>query len=252
MHRMTVADTMRREWNDRAKENAYHWVVSEKQTWDQDAYYEQGRTDIARLVVPFLQSKGLSADKIRELSVLDIGCGTGRLCRALKEVCGPVTGVDISPEMIERATKENADIPGMRFVLTSGEDLSVISDASIDFCFSFIVFQHIPDKRVIRRYFEEVKRILKPGGLAKIQVRGTPGNPPGKVIWFKGFQSSYIAIALWRGWLPIPWMKPYNTVHGACYTAGELQVLLQEIGFAQVRTYHETDRYLWAEMAKGR
>jgi len=247
---MSIADTMRQDWNARAKKNAYHWVVSERETWDKDAYYEEGRKDIRRLVLPFFAQNGLSPEEIRRLSVLDIGCGTGRLCRALREQCGEVTGVDIAPEMVERAQKENADIQGVRFLLVSGEDISSVRSDSVDFCFSYLVFQHIPLKRVIRRYFEEVRRTLKVGGSAKIQVRGTPGNPPGKVLWFHGFGSFYIALTLWRGWLPLPWIRPYDSVYGACYTMPELQKLLQELSFRSIRVYHETDRYLWAEMRK--
>jgi len=247
---MGLADTMRREWDARAKQNAYHWVVSEREVWDKDAYYEEGRKDIRRLVLPFFAENGFSAENIRQLSVLDIGCGTGRLCRALKEQCGEVTGVDIAPEMVERARQENADVQGVRFLLVSGEDISPVQSNSVDFCFSYLVFQHIPHKRVIRRYFEEIRRILRAGGIAKIQVRGTPGNPPGRVLWFHGFTSFYIALTLWRGWIPLPWIKLYNSVYGACYTKSELLSLLQKLGFHSVWCYHETSRYLWAEMKK--
>ena len=41
-------------------------------------------------------------------------------------------------------------------------------------CFSFIVFQHMPNKKVVGKNFEEIKRVLKNNGIAKIQVRGLP------------------------------------------------------------------------------
>lgn len=247
---MGIEETMRREWNARAKQNAYHWVVSGREAWDADAYYEEGRKDIRRLVLPFLAEHNLSSEHIRRLMVLDIGCGTGRLCRALGEVCAKVTGVDIAPEMVERARRENAHIAGLQFLLVSGEDIAPIQSDSIDFCFSYLVFQHIPLKRAIRRYFEEILRVLKSGGIAKIQVRGTPGNPPGKVLWFRGFGSFYVAITLWRGWVPLLWVRSYDSVYGACYSATELQKLLEKLGFRSVRVFHETERYLWAEIKK--
>ena len=45
---------------------------------------------------------------------------------------------------------------------------------SIDFCYSYAVFQHIPDKAVIRNYLREVCRVLKPGGVFKGQLSGLP------------------------------------------------------------------------------
>ncbi len=38
--------------------------------------------------------------------------------------------------------------------------------------FSYIVFQHIPDRAPVRRYVEEAARVLKPGGLFRFQVDG--------------------------------------------------------------------------------
>ncbi|MDD5025971.1 MAG: class I SAM-dependent methyltransferase [Candidatus Peribacteraceae bacterium] len=245
---MTVSERMRRQWNERARENAYYWVVSGQEQWTKEEYYREGEKDVARLVVPYLKSCGLFPEHTKTLSALDIGCGTGRLVRALADIFGSVTGIDISEEMIHRAKEENRSIMNAHFLLASGTGLLPVHDHSIDFCFSYMVFQHIPSKEVIRKYFCELLRVLKSGGLAKIQVRGAPGNPPGRVVWFKGFASFYLALTLWRGWLPLPWLRPYDTVYGACFTDAELKSTLMEVGFRQVETFRENDRYLWAKM----
>ncbi len=80
-------------------------------------------------------------------------------------------GVDISPVMIEKSKIYSADTPNVRTALTNGT-FAYLADASLDFVFSFIVFQHIPDRAPIRRYVEEAARVLKPGGVFRFQLDG--------------------------------------------------------------------------------
>jgi len=198
---------------------------------------------------------------MKELKALDIGCGTGRMTRALAKHFAHVTGIDISNKMLTKAKEDSKGIENISFLLTSGESMEQLEDESIDFCFSFIVFQHIPDKRVIHDYFQEDKRVihdyfqeilrvLVPGGWAKIQVRGAPGDPPGRVLWFHGFRTCYCAIILWRNWLPLPWLQRYDTILGACFTPKELKQTLRRLGFADVETMRDTPKYLWVRMKK--
>lgn len=53
------------------------------------------------------------------VSVLDIGCGTGSLCLGLADSCSHVVGVDISPKMIRFAEKAKrvGDYPNVEFIL---------------------------------------------------------------------------------------------------------------------------------------
>lgn len=247
---MSKADAMTTDWDRRARENAYHWVDSRETAWDKQKYYEGGERDMEKYVLPFFRSRNVTESMASKFTVVDIGCGTGRLSRAMARKCASVIGVDVSGEMIVRAKQNNSDLQNIAFLKTSGEDLAVIPDASVDFCFSFIVFQHIPSKSVIRSYFQEMKRVLRPGGLAKVQVRGTPGNPPGKVLWFHGGVLSYLALVLWRGVVPLPWIRQNDTVYGACFSETQLKALAAASGFGNIRTEHETDRYLWVEMRK--
>jgi hypothetical protein len=36
------------------------------------------------------------------------------------------------------------------------------------------VFQHIPDRRITLGYFEEIGRVLRPGGMFRVHVNGLP------------------------------------------------------------------------------
>jgi SAM-dependent methyltransferase len=97
--------------------------------------------------------------------VLDLGSGGGiDVFLAAKQVGpdGKVIGVDMTPEMIERA-RQNADSAGfdqVEFRLGRLEDLPV-DDNSIDAVTSNCVINLVPDKQ---RVFNEIARVLKPGG----------------------------------------------------------------------------------------
>lgn len=50
------------------------------------------------------------------LNGLDVGCGAGLSSMALKQICGHVTGTDISPEMIAVAREICKDSQGYDFL----------------------------------------------------------------------------------------------------------------------------------------
>ena len=83
-------------------------------------------------------------------SVLDFGCGTGRLVIPLAEIADYVLGLDVSESMLWEARK-NCKAHALNNVqlLKSDDTLSCL-DGCFDFIHSFIVFQHIPVKRGIR------------------------------------------------------------------------------------------------------
>ena len=80
--------------------------------------------------------------------------------------------MDISGEMIRQAKESLRNHPNAHVFQNNGSDLSVLGDIQVDFAFSYIVFQHIPSREVIRNYVKEVHRLLRPGGLFKFQVQG--------------------------------------------------------------------------------
>jgi len=162
---------MRAEWDDRALENARHFVATGQLDWTDEEYFESGRENVRREILTDMGNICQDKDP-RQMTVLEIGCGSGRITRALSEVFGQVYAVDISGEMIRQAAKALHDRPNAHVLQNNGTDLSVLGDIPIDFAFSFIVFQHIPSREVIRGYVSEVHRLLRPGGLFKFQVQG--------------------------------------------------------------------------------
>ncbi|MEX2032757.1 MAG: class I SAM-dependent methyltransferase, partial [Dehalococcoidia bacterium] len=110
-------------------------------------------------------------------SVLDIGCGVGRMLRPMSEQFEKVIGIDISPAMINFAREELADRPNVELHVGNGQDLSVIADNSIDLVYSVYAFQHFPRRSIVDNYLKETRRVLKPGGIAVIQTWNRPLTP---------------------------------------------------------------------------
>lgn len=72
---------------------------------------------------------------------LDFGCGTGRSTRLLRSYGFIVTGIDISPPMIQRARELD---PDGDYVLTPAGDLSTLANANFDLILAAFPFDNIP------------------------------------------------------------------------------------------------------------
>lgn len=106
------------------------------------------------------------------MRVLEIGCGAGRLTRALSNIFGEIHAVDVSGEMVAQARRALADRPNVKFYQNNGCDLAVVPPLVFDFAYTSHVFQHIPSREAIETYVREVHRLLRPGALFKFQVQG--------------------------------------------------------------------------------
>lgn len=164
-------DKMRQDWDERARENARFYVNTEKTDWTDEEFFESGRRTVREEVLTDMINICQGKDP-KQMKVLEIGCGAGRVTRALAEVFGAVHGVDVSGEMVAQAREALKDVPNAHVYQNNGMDLSVAPAGEYDFAFSTIVFQHIPSREVIENYVREVHRLLRPGALFKFQVQG--------------------------------------------------------------------------------
>ena len=167
-----ILEKMRQDWDARARENARYYVATGKTDWTDEEFFASGEQTVAEEVQTDMINvcQGIEPAEMR---VLEIGCGAGRVTRALAKLFGEVHGVDVSGEMIARASEALKNTPNAHVYQNNGTDLAVIpSDKPFDFAFSTIVFQHIPSREVIENYVREVHRLLRPGALFKFQVQG--------------------------------------------------------------------------------
>ena len=165
------ADLMRRDWDARARENARYYVNTERDDWTDEEFFRSGERTVAEEILTDMINI-CQGKEPREMKVLEIGCGAGRVTRALAGLFGQLYGVDVSGEMVARARQALAERPNAQVFQNNGRDLSVLGDIEVDFAFSTIVFQHIPSREIIENYVKEVHRLLRPGGLFKFQVQG--------------------------------------------------------------------------------
>jgi cyclopropane fatty-acyl-phospholipid synthase-like methyltransferase len=164
-------DKMRQDWDRRARENARYYVATGQTEWSDEAFFASGEQAIKEQILNDMENVCQGKDP-KAMRVLEIGCGAGRITRALAKLFGEVHGVDVSGEMVERAKAALVDFPNAHVYQNNGCDLAVVPELVFDFAYSTIVFQHIPSREVIENYVREVNRLLKPGALFKFQVQG--------------------------------------------------------------------------------
>jgi SAM-dependent methyltransferase len=90
-------------------------------------------------------------------AALDVGCGEGRFCRALKERNIPIIGIDPTKQLIERAKELD---PFGDYRLASAEELP-FPDETFDLVISYLTLIDIAD---FREALREMARVLKPDG----------------------------------------------------------------------------------------
>jgi SAM-dependent methyltransferase len=161
---------MRRFWDEAAERDAFFYVDDRLRYGDPDleAFWAEGPKVVAR-VLDIVGARIEPGD-----TVVEIGCGVGRLTRALAASAERVVALDISERMIELARRHNAHLDGVEWIVGDGESLAPVADASADACFSHVVFQHVPDPRITLGYVREMGRVLRPGGWSAFQVSNDP------------------------------------------------------------------------------
>jgi SAM-dependent methyltransferase len=161
---------MRKFWDQRAKEDAFHFVDSREPYLhaDEERFWREGERDLETLL-------GTLGTQVRlDDHVLDLGCGIGRLTRVLAGRAAHVTALDVSPVMLARAQELNPELNNVTWVLGDGETLEGVPDGSIDAAVSHVVLQHIPSAKVQLGYVAELGRVLRPGGWAAFGLSTDP------------------------------------------------------------------------------
>lgn len=210
---------MRRDWDRRARENARYFVVTGRDQWSDEEFFASGelamREDILNDLTNICRGKDPG-----EMRVLEIGCGAGRVTRALARFFGEVYAVDISPEMVERARRAVAEFPKAHVFCNNGKDLAPVrahSPGPLDFAFSSLVFQHIPSREIIESYVREVHRLLAPGALFKFQVQGSP----------------HVGETIDDSWIGVP------------FSEGQARLMAERLGFEMRYQAGQGEQYYW-------
>jgi len=209
-------EKMRVDWDARARENARYFVATGRSDWSDEDFFASGERAVAEDILTDMENICQGKDP-KSMRVLEIGCGAGRVTRALSSLFGEVHAVDVSGAMIDRAQQALADRPNVHLYQNNGADLSVIPVDGLDFAYSVIVFQHIPSREIIENYVREVHRLLRPGALFKFQVQGNVELET----------------------------KPDDTWHGVPLSDGQATEIANRCGFEPRYRHGEGEQYFW-------
>lgn len=159
-------EVSRRFWDKAARDNAA-WHVATGHTEENEEFFRQG-ADETDLFLNLCDVVVRPTD-----TVLEIGCGVGRMTRRLSALAGRVTAVDVSQEMLKRCAHNISDQSNVTCLLVPGDgSLREVADNTVQVVFSYITLQHVPSKQAQMLYLEESGRVLTPGGQLAIQIRG--------------------------------------------------------------------------------
>ncbi len=172
-----------------------------------DTYVELNLGDIR--TEPWLRAAmDVFADAVRPLGpVLDVGCGPGAVTGYLAERGVDVSGVDLSPRMIEHARRR---YPGQRFAVASSTELR-LADASLGGILGWWSLFNLP-RRTLPLVLARFARALVPGGHTIIGTHVGDGD--------------VVRTEAYRG-VPVAW-----TTH--LWQPEALSTLLVEVGFELV------------------
>ncbi len=126
------------------------WASTYENSWLQRAFFDRAHQATLTLAAGIVH---------QPVSVLDVGCGTGKLLRRANTYWpeAQLIGVDPASGMIEMAKRLT---PNATFFTGMAEALP-LQDASVDLALSTSSFHHWQDQAVGIR---EITRVLRPGG----------------------------------------------------------------------------------------
>ena len=106
----------------------------------------------------------VESGRVKPCKTIDLGCGAGNYAIYLAGRGFEVTGIDNSPTAI-RIAQENANKKGVKGTFLVADVLGDLDEVkeTFDFAYDWELLHHIfPEKR--KKYVENVRRILNPGG----------------------------------------------------------------------------------------
>ncbi len=166
--------------------------------------------------------------------ILDVGCGDGRIMAALRRVGARPVGCDADLDLLRIARSRGPVIrcrlPELGWAPSEGFDGAVVS----------LVIEHIPD---VDRLFEELHRVVRPGGTLGVvmnhPVFTAPGSAPvidtdGEVLWRVGtyLEVGYTDQPAGRGTVRFH-HRPLGVLLGAAAEAGWTLEAMEERGVSR-------------------
>ncbi|MBE2216307.1 MAG: class I SAM-dependent methyltransferase [Opitutaceae bacterium] len=192
------------------------------ETLDSALMHVAGYIDEERIAFEAERSLKLVRDTIGirpEDTMLEIGCGVGRIGKVLAPKIRRWIGCDVSDNMLRHGATWLAGLGNVELVRINGHDLQPVPDASVDAVYCSVVFMHLEEWDRYA-YVKEAFRVLRPGGRFYCDNANLDSDDGWAV-----FESS----ARFD-----PNNRPQHL--SRCSTGTELNVYLRRAGFREVKT----------------
>lgn len=164
-------------WKNRSKNRAFlernpginlppDYLIYESFRLDYEKYYEKSRSTADYIVS--LLSKHIEIDNLK---VLDWGCGPGRVIRHMPDIMNAncrFFGTDANKKSIGWC---RIHLPGVSFNHNSLKADLPYEDDFFDLIYGISIFTHLSEK-AHWAWVDELRRVLKPGGLMYITTQG--------------------------------------------------------------------------------
>lgn len=211
----------------------------EKFTLEYFEEIEEKRYQIHPEVFSFAQFTRFHGKKILEVG---IGAGTDFI-QWVRAGC-KAYGMDIAPDAIEHV-KKRLELYGLKAEEVKVGDAEKIDypDNYFDLVYSFGVIHHTPNTK---KALEEIIRVLKPGGLAKIMVY----HRHSLLAFFFWFKHAFLKLRPWKSlnWVLWNYMESKGT---KAFTKNEIKSILSQypvtnIKIVPIYTYYDKlQRFNW-------
>jgi SAM-dependent methyltransferase len=133
---------------------------------DYDDFFDSGRQHVQAVLATCRRHFG---EAFSPASVLDFGCGVGRILIPFSEVSDTVVGTDVSESMLAEARRNCARFGIRNAALVKSDDALSAVQGPFDLVHSTIVLQHIESERGLD-ILSRLVSLVAPGGVVAIQV----------------------------------------------------------------------------------
>lgn len=187
-----------------------------------ERFFATGYSQIATLAADIEAHTGAG---VQGRTVLDYGCGVGRMALPMAERAERVIGLDVSPAVLEGAAR-NAQRMGISNVEWHLAETLAEHAGRYDMVQSVWVFQHIPSREG-ERIFATILAGLAPGGVGAVHFTLRPSRPlAGMFNWGRdSTRSSLTPLGLIRS---VDWGYPYILMNS--YSLNRLGRMLADAG----------------------
>lgn len=173
-------------------------------------------------------------------TILDLGCGNGRLIQLFEKYSLDITyiGQDQSEALISHAKNR---FPVGQFLTGSMTQID-LPDKVVDVVYAIASFHHLPDQETRKQCLQEIMRVLKPGGALVM----SNWNLRNAYVQAKIAEGKYEVSNTDDTHVKIPWRTGDQTVHGWRHyyyiSFAELRSMLEALGFSIKKEYYTSEK----------